>query len=66
MSPERAQEIIKQAKEISNSFGYLNPWSDQLDQVLKPGERLEVIKVWNTMPGTSCFVDALYKIARNK
>lgn len=58
MTPERAQEILQQARD-RGAFC----WSDCLDQVMRPGERDEVRKVWDTMPGYTCFVDALNRIA---
>jgi hypothetical protein len=60
MTPERAQEIIQSAYNTCTC----GPWCDQIDKVMKEGERKEVIQVWDTMPGDTCFVDALYYIAR--
>lgn len=60
MTPERAQEIIAQAR---NTGGAFCMWSDNIEKVMRPGERDEVRKVWDTMPGYTCFVDALNRIA---
>lgn len=62
MTQERANEIIAQAK----AKAVHGPWCDQLDKVMLPGERAEIVKVWKTMPGHTCFVDALYRIARGQ
>lgn len=62
MTPERAKEIIRQAKALAN----VGPWSNQIDKVISKEERLEVNKVWETMPGHTCFVDALYQIINTK
>lgn len=62
MTPSRAKEIIESAQEKSTC----GPWSDQLDKVMSAVERADVIEVWNTLPGDSCFVDALYRIANGK
>lgn len=59
MTPERATEIIAQAK-AHVTFG---PWSDAIDRVMQPGERDDVVTVWKTMPGHTCFVDALIRIS---
>lgn len=60
MTPARAQEIIAaaQAKAVHG------PWCDQLDRVMTFDERREVIAVWETMPGYTNFVSALFRIAR--
>lgn len=60
MSPERAQAIIQAAYDRCTC----GPWCDQLDKVMSTEEREEVKVVWNTMPGDTCFVDAIYYIAR--
>jgi len=62
MTSDRAKEIIQQAKKLAN----VGPWSDQLDKVMTKEERDEVNKVWETMPGYTCFVDALYHIINSK
>jgi hypothetical protein len=59
MTPERAQEIIRLAREKAS----IGPWSDMLDKVMLPGERQEVNAIWAKMPGHTCFVDALNRIA---
>ena len=59
MKPERATEIIREAK----AKCVHGPWSDQLSNVMTQDERREVVTVWNTMPGSACFVDALLRIA---
>ena len=60
MTPARATEIIQQAHARAK-FG---PWSDQIDNVLQPGERDEIRAVWDTMSGSSTFVGALERAAR--
>lgn len=60
MKPERAREIIQAAYDKAS----VGPWSDQLDKVMSKEERAEVCAVWETMPGHTCFVDAIYRIAR--
>ena len=62
MTKERANQIIEQARNKA-VFG---PWCDQLDKVMLPGERAEIMAVWDTMPGHTCFVDALYRIAKGR
>lgn len=62
MTPERATEIIHEAQSITT----IGPWSDQLDRIMKPGERAAVVAVWKKMPGYTCFVDALFQIARGR
>ena len=53
MSPARAQEIW----DTRAPFGELS---------LTDMERSEVKKVWDRMPGHTCFVDALLRIARGQ
>lgn len=60
MTPERAAEIIRDAKAMAD-YG---PWSDQLSNVMTTDERAEIIAVWKKMPGHTCFVDALHRIER--
>lgn len=60
MTPARATEIIRDAK----ARAIHGPWSDQLSNVTAD-ERAEIIAVWETMPGYTCFVDALHRIERN-
>ncbi len=60
MTPNRAQYLIQAAYDKCTC----GPWSDQLSRVMTEEERLEVNAVWDTMPGDTCFVDAIYYIAR--
>lgn len=60
MTPQRAREIIQAAYDACTC----GPWCDWLDRVMQPGEKEEVKQVWETMPGDTCFVDAIYRIAR--
>ena len=62
MTPARATEIIRDAKALAIH----GPWSDQLSNVMTADERAEIITVWRTMPGYTCFVDALLRIERNE
>ena len=59
MTGERAKQVIEDAR----AKAVHGPWSNQLHRVLRPGERAEVNAVWATMPATTCFVDALLRIA---
>ena len=58
MTSERAAQIIEQAQ----ARAIHGPWSDQLDKVMTAEERAEVLQLWRTMPGYTCFVDALLRI----
>lgn len=58
MTRERAAEIIQQAQSLARH----GPWSDQLDKVMSPDERDDVLAMWKTMPGYTCFVHALFRI----
>ena len=58
MTPTRAREIYDAARAQATC----GPWSDQLDNVMTPDERREIVAVWETMPGNSCFVDALFRV----
>ncbi len=60
MTAQRAAEIIKQAQAAAR-FG---PWVDQLRTVMTKEERGQVMRVWDEMPGHTCFADALLRIAR--
>lgn len=60
MNRDRAREILQTAYDTTTC----GPWSDQLDKVMTREERAEICAVWDTMPGYTCFVDALYRIAR--
>ncbi len=55
---DRVKEIIKTARALA-TYG---PWSDQLDSVMTAEERQSVKDLWNTMPGNTCFVDALLRM----
>ena len=59
MKPERAAEIIALSRE-SAGFG---PWSDQISSHMTPDERIELIKVWKTMAGSTSFSDVLLSMA---
>lgn len=58
LEPDRVREIIETAR-ASATYG---PWSDQLDLVMTAEERKSVKDLWNTMPGNTCFVDALLRM----
>ena len=60
MTQERATEIV--ASIHSSRSG----WDSDTRKWFKPGEREEVVKKWNTMPGHTCFADALYAIAMGR
>jgi len=59
VTPERATEIIQQARERAGH----GPWSDQLQHVMTLDERRELLAVWKTMPGHTAFVDVLNRVA---
>ena len=61
MTSNRAKQIIEDAR----AKAVHGPWCDQLDHVMHPGERDEVNRVWETMPGYTCFVNALFRIAKD-
>ena len=60
MTPERAREIIQTAWDTAT----IGPWSDQIDKHITKEERAEVCAFWEKLPGHTCFVDALFCIAR--
>jgi hypothetical protein len=60
MKPERAQEILTA---IYNSRFQ---WQGDTDKFFRDGERKEVIDKWDTMPGHTCFADALNRIAKGE
>lgn len=60
MNRERAREIIQAAYDQAT----IGPWSDQLDKVMTKKERAEVKAFWDTLPGHTCFVDAIFCMAR--
>ena len=62
MTPERAAEIIAQAHALAKH----GPWSDQLRNVMTVDEIAGVFAVWKTMPGSTCFMDALLRIESNR
>ena len=55
MSPERATEIIRLGNQYAN---YSTFCTSQ--------EYEEVVDLWDTMPGHTCWYDALVRIARGK
>lgn len=55
MTRERAEEI---RRAIWDSHGW--------DGVETPEERKEIVKVWETMPGWTCFYDAVERIAKGE
>ena len=59
MTPERAAEIVSKSRE---SAGH-GPWSDQINEHMTPDERIELVKKWKTMPGSTTFADVLLSIA---
>lgn len=52
MTPERAREI---AESIHAAQGWGGEYT--------PHERAEIVGVWNTLPGWTCFFDAVQHIA---
>jgi hypothetical protein len=64
MTPERAREAIIQAR--LRCVSVLSPWSDQLKNTMTDEEIAYVRRVWDTMPGNTCFVDALFRVRDGK
>lgn len=62
LTPERAQNIIRAAKMRPG----IGPWVDHLDASMTEAEKLEVKRVWATLPGEYSFLDALQYIAEGK
>ncbi len=62
LTKERADEIVRQCQEKA----VCGPWCDYLDKVMTLEERAEVIRHWDTMDGSTCFVDALDEFRRGK
>jgi hypothetical protein len=60
MTPKRARAIITDAHNYPSN----GPWTDNIRYVMTLSERNEVVGVWDTMPRHTCFLEALYKIAR--
>ena len=58
MTPSRATEIIATAKSLAKH----GPWSDQLRNVMTVAETSDVFRVWQTMAGSTCFMDSLLQI----
>lgn len=62
MTQERAKEILEGI--ARTPFSWQN--SAGVNALFRPGERAEVMKKWDTMPGYTCFADALMRIARGE
>ncbi len=62
LTKERATEIVRLAREKATC----GPWCDQLDKVMTPEERDEIIAHWDTKDGSSNFVNALYDFVNGK
>jgi len=62
MEKERAQEILRCI------YGLKYNWQDSegVAKCFLPGEKEEVIEKWRTMPGYTCFADALIRISEGK
>jgi len=67
MTPERAKEII-QSYPRGNDKGYIEQYEtffnygyDMTEEEVKT-----VKKVWDTMPGYTCFANAIHRIARDE
>lgn len=58
MTSERAKQI---AREIwtNNPLG-----GHRVEQTMTEAERQEIIKFWHTLPGHTCFFDAVNRMAR--
>jgi hypothetical protein len=55
MTPERARFIL------ANSNEWIGPSVEKLET---PEERQEVLAFWSKMPGNTCYIDALIRIAK--
>jgi hypothetical protein len=58
VTPERAAQIIDQAQ----AKAVHGPWSDQIGKVITRQENQEILDKWETMPGNTCYVDALLRL----
>lgn len=58
MTRERALEIKQQCQLLAEG----SPWSDQMDHILTPQEKQEIITYWKNLPGGSSFLDAFFDI----
>jgi hypothetical protein len=56
----RMCQIVNESKSRSK-YG---PWSDQLNKVMTKSEYDEVLKLWSTMPGSTCFMDAFNRLMK--
>jgi hypothetical protein len=59
VTPQRANEIIEAARTRAT----VGPWSDQLQHVMTIDERRDLLAMWRRMPGNTCFVDVLTRVA---
>ncbi|MCK9432628.1 MAG: hypothetical protein M0R00_06690 [Candidatus Omnitrophica bacterium] len=60
MDQKRAQEIVDAIHRDRWQ------WQGDTNKHFRHGERAEVIEKWKTMPGHTCFADALYRIAKGE
>ena len=60
MTPERALELMYESNQEC-SF-----WPKHLYAPETPEERKEVVAMWNTMPGYTCYYDALKRISKGE
>lgn len=58
----RAKEIVAQARDKAVH----GPWCDQLDKVMSAEERDQVLFHWDTLDGSTNFVNALYDFVEGK
>lgn len=57
ISKQRAEEIKAECQKLAKH----GPWSDQLPKVVTPEEDKEIRDLWQTMPGNTAYVHALYR-----
>jgi hypothetical protein len=56
ITQERAREIMSRCQELAVH----GPWCDQMDKVLTPEENAQILQHWESLPGTSCYMDSFF------
>lgn len=61
--PYRPQMTQERAKEIWSRAVSLYPeWSEGVGKVMTPEEYEDIKAYWKTLPGSSCFMDAFFRV----
>ncbi len=60
MEQDRARDVYLSCRLMAAC----GPWSDYLDLLLTRDERAFVDRLWGTMPGSTCFVDAFLRVVQ--